>query len=1246
MAELTTPPKFYHLHVHTEYSLLDGAIRLDALLKRCKDFGMDAVAMTDHGTMFGAAPFNEKALKSGIKPLIGCEMYIAPRTLHDKTPEDSKGLNHLVLIAKDREGYSNLCRLASIAQLEGFYYKPRVDRELLARYSKGLIALSACLKGEIPQKILRGTAADVDAAAQYYLKTFGEDNFFLEVQHNGIDIQERVNQGILDLSKRLSIPMVATNDCHYLSKGDVRAHEALLCIQTGDTINNKDRFKFDSDQLYFKSPEEMVRDLGHYEGAIDNTNLIVSMCNVEFDNKTYHFPRYTLPNEESSALSDDQVEINGGTGCKAPADLITSHQSIKDDESVDQIFERQVREGFEKRLAVIKQKNPDFSEVDEKLYRDRLDYEIGVILDMGFPGYFLIVADFIRYSREHDIPVGPGRGSAAGSMVAYSMEITALDPIEHGLIFERFLNPARISMPDIDVDFCIEGREHVYKYVIDRYGGGDYVSQIITFGKLKAKAVIRDVGRALGVPLPEVDEIAKLVPEGPKVTLKQALEDVPAILEKAGENPVKQEMIDISLLLEGLPRHASTHAAGVVISDKPLVEYLPLYRGKEGEVVTQFDMNYVEKLGLVKFDFLGLRNLTVIKNTIELIKKTAANDPSKSVKIPDLLNLDLSDKATYELLSRADTTGVFQLESSGMKELIARLQPASFSDIVALVALYRPGPLDSGMADSYVERKHGREPVEYIFPELEPILKETYGVILYQEQVMKIAGVLANYSMADADGLRKAMGKKIASMMDEHRGLFLKGAKENNLSEKKASELFDLMEKFGGYGFNKSHSAAYALICFQTAYLKAHYPREYMAALMSSEMNNSESVVKFIDECRSHAIKVLPPDVNESDAGFTVTEDAIRFGIAAVKNVGSAAIESIAAVREESGKFKSIYDFCERVNLSKVNKRVLEALIKCGAFDSTGAKRSQLMDIVESALEHGSRIQKEKLDAQMDLFLADDGKSSAAPITIPKLPDIEEWEPNELLAMEKETLGFYITGHPLDKYRNIILRYTNVNSSNLSEMNDKTTVRMGGTIRAIKVLQTKKGDTMAFTALEDTYGVVEVVVFPELYTQTSQIIANEEPVIIQAEVQKKENSVKLLAESIVPMEMAEKEWAASVIIKVNGCKSDKDEKSRPADEKSGGTAVLKSASAADEESLHKLKQILDKYPGNCTGFLEIQVSESASVVVQICHENRVSPDPALFNEVTALLGYGSIETRCAAIRQKERKKSWQTKKSG
>ncbi len=1173
---MTTASKFYHLHVHTEYSLLDGAIRLDALFKRCKEFGMDSVAMTDHGTMFGSAQFYEKANKAGIKPVIGCEVYLAPRSLTHKTVQDKKGMNHLVLLAKNREGYANLCALASIAQLKGFYYKPRIDRELLQKHSGGLIGLSACLKGEIAQRIMQGKMDAADEAARFYLKTFDEDSFFLEIQKNGMAIQETVNQGLLDMSSRLSIPMVATNDCHYLSKGDVRAHEALLCIQTGDTLDNANRFRFDSDQLYFKSPDEMIRDFQGFPGAVETTGRIMSECNVTFDDKTYHFPKYS--SDESG--------------------------------SVDDIFRQQVNEGFEKRLALIKKKNPD---IDEKLYRDRLDYEIGVILDMGFPGYFLIVADFIRYSRENDIPVGPGRGSAAGSMVAYAMEITALDPIEHGLIFERFLNPARMSMPDIDVDFCIEGREEVYKYVIDRYGGGDYVCQIITFGKLKAKAVIRDVGRALGIPLPEVDEIAKMVPDGAK-NLAQALEEVPAILEKADENPTKKELIDISLLLEGLPRHASTHAAGVVISDKPLVEYLPLYRGKEGEVVTQFDMNYVEKLGLVKFDFLGLRNLTVIKNTLALLE-------AQSKPVPDLLEIDLDDPATYRLLSKADTTGVFQLESSGMKELISRLQPASFSDIVALVALYRPGPLDSGMADAYVRRKHGREKVEYLFAELEPILKETYGVILYQEQVMKIAGVLADYSMADADGLRKAMGKKIKAMMEEHRGLFLKGAKANSLDGKKAAELFDLMEKFGGYGFNKSHSAAYALICFQTAYLKAHYPLEYMAALMTSDMSNSDSVIKFMDECKSHEIRVLAPDVNESRAVFTVEGEAIRFGLAAVKNVGTAAIESIVAAREVEGKFATLYDFCERVNLSKVNKRVLESLIKCGAFESTGYKRSQMIAALEDALDHGNRIQKEKADSQMDLFADLEGGSDIA-LSIPAMPDIQEMEAGDLLALEKETLGFYLSGHPLDSFEDTIAAYANVNTLGLSELNEKQTVRIGGTLKPLKILKTKKGDMMAFALLEDRLGSVEVVIFPELYARSHQILTDERAVILQAEIQKRENSVKLLGDRIVPMEQAQQEWTAGIIVQMD-------------------------ASLKEKGDLESLKTIFRRYPGDCTAYLNMVIPDQAVVSLQLSEDDKLDPVPDLFKEVKELLGPGSIETKCAPVKQKEkRKKRWQNNRNG
>lgn len=1164
---------FYHLHLHTEYSLLDGAIRLNSLFQKCHEYGMDAVSMTDHGTMFGVAEFYEKARKKSIKPVIGCEVYVAPRTLNDKTPLDAKGLSHLVLLAKDREGYANLCKMVSIAQLKGFYYKPRIDRDLLRLHSKGLIGLSACLKGDIPKNILQNRMDAADEAARFYLDIFGEDNFFLEVQENGMPAQHKVNEGLLDISGRLSIPMVATNDCHYLSKGDDKAHEILLCIQTGDTFDKKDRFKFDSDQLYFKSSDEMIASLGHYPNAVENTREIISRCNVEFDTKAYHFPRYAL-----SA-----------------------------DESEDELFREKAMEGFEKKMDLIRASNPN---MDEKAYRDRIEYEISVILGMGFSGYFLIVADFIEYSRKIGVPVGPGRGSAAGSMVAYAMDITALDPIEHGLIFERFLNPSRISMPDIDVDFCIEGRDKVYQYVIERYGGPEYVCQIITFGRLKAKAVIRDVGRAIGVLLSEVDEIAKMIPDTAK-NLAAAIEEVPMIREKCSESPEKTQMLEISMLLEGLPRHASTHAAGVVVSDKPLNEYLPLYKGKDGETLTQFDMNYVEKLGLVKFDFLGLRNLTVIKNCMELIRNQGKTPP-------DFLNLDYTDENTFELLQRADTTGVFQLESSGMKDLILRLKPGSFSDIVALVALYRPGPLDSGMADTYVERKHGREPVFYLFDELEPILRETYGVILYQEQVMKIAGVLANYSMADADGLRKAMGKKIASMMEEHRKLFLKGAKENNRDLKKASELFDLMEKFGGYGFNKSHSAAYALIAYQTAYLKANFALEFIAALMTSEKGNSDAVIKYMEECRTHHIQVLPPDVNKSNAHFTVSDGCIRFGLAAVKNIGEAAIESIVENRNKEGDFKNLYDFCERVNVGKVNKKVVEALIKCGAFDSTQNKRSQMMAILEDALDHGSRIQKEKADAQLDLF-ADSNMGARALVSTPMLPDIEEWEDHMRLSFEKESLGFYVSGHPLDKYEPIIQKYACVNSVSIHDSFDGRTIRMAGTIKPLKIHKTKKGDMMAFAAIEDQSGNIEVVVFPDLYAEVHMHLAAEEIVILEAVVQKKENMVKLIAEKIIPIEKASEEWANGVIIKLDAEKS----------------SLI---------TLEHLKTILKKYPGECPTYLNIEIDQTPPLMIKLAGDYHTASDLSFYKEIEDLIGEGRVETTCAPVKEKQKiKKNWKKK---
>jgi DNA polymerase III subunit alpha len=1175
MNNLSSEPesKFCHLHLHSEYSLLDGAIRLNDLFNKCHEYGMDSVAVTDHGTMHGAAEFVEKANKASIKPIVGCEVYVAPRTLKDRTDQDRRNLSHLVLLAENREGYANLCKLTSIAQFEGFYYKPRVDKELLAKYSNGLIALSACLKGEVSQNIIHNRIEQAENSIQFFQDTFGDNNFFLEIQQNGMEIQNKVNKDLLDLSKRLSVPMVATNDCHYLSKKDVSAHEILLCIQTGKILNDPTHFKFDSNQLYFKSSEEMIDSFTEFPGAIEETTQIAKRCNVEFDDKTYHFPKY----------------------------------DNKSGESEDDIFKKQALDGFSEKIKIIRSKNPDF---DEKAYKDRLDYEITTILEMGFPGYFLIVADFIKHAKDIGVPVGPGRGSAAGSMVAFVMGITDLDPIEHGLIFERFLNPSRMSMPDIDVDFCIEGRGEIYDYVVDRYGGGENVCQIITFGKLKAKAVIRDVGRALDVPLPEVDQIAKLIPDNVK-NLQQAIDDIPQIREKASESEIKEQMLEVALVLEGLPRHASTHAAGVVIGDKPLVNYLPLYKGKEGETLTQFDMTYVEKIGLVKFDFLGLRNLTVIKNTIELLKKG-------SKEIPDLQNLDPQDERTFQLLERGDTTGVFQLESSGMKDLIKRLKPETFNDIVALVALYRPGPLESGMADNYVERKHGREEVVYLFDELEPILKETYGVILYQEQVMKIASVLANYSMADADGLRKAMGKKIQSMMEEHRALFMKGAKENNLDLKKAKEVFDLMEKFGGYGFNKSHSAAYALISYQTAYLKANYPLEFIAALMTSEMRNTDNVVKFIEECKTHDITILKPDINSSDTVFAVSDNAITYGLAAVKNVGQAAVEEIIATRESVEPFASIYDFCEKINLGKVNKRVFESLIKAGAFDSLNCKRSQMMATLEEALEHGSRIQKEKNDSQLDLF-ADTEIGSDITSKPPVLPDIDEWDENDLLSYEKEALGFYFSGHPLKKYSDILQKYCNASSLNIEEFSDGKTIRIGGFLKLEKAHKTKKGDMMAFASIDDGHGIVEIVVFPNLYIDTHHLITSEAAVILEGDIQKKESSINLIAKKLIPIEEAEEEWTQNVVINIDS------EQKTP-------------------ENLDRLKTLFSMYPGKCSSYIAIKSQNESDVLIKTSDDFKVSSTKEFFEKVDLLFGSNSIKTTCAPVKQSTKEKRWQKKK--
>ena len=1153
---ISIPSNFVHLHVHSQYSLLDGAIRIDDLLNRATDFGMNSVALTDHGTMFGTIEFYEKALKAGIKPIVGCECYVAPRRLTDKTPLDHKGLRHLILLAETTQGYRNLCLMMSKAQLEGFYYKPRIDKYLLEEYHEGLIAFTACLHGEIPMLIRRNQQEEADEAARQYLKLFGEGNFFLEVQNNGIDIQESVNLALKDMSERLSIPLVASNDCHYLDKKDVRAHDVLLCIQTGKTVNDSERLKFRTDQLYFKPPEEMFEFFSDYPKALENTVRIADRCEVEFDFKTYHFPKFEAPDEQSEA----------------------------------DYFEQRVREGFNQVMQLIKKRNPV---VDETMYRERLDYEISVINNMGFPGYFLIVSDFIRYAKENNIPVGPGRGSAAGSLVAFALGITGLDPLEYGLIFERFLNPARKSMPDIDVDFCINGREEVFKYVVDKYGGGDYVAQIITYGKLKTRAVIRDVGRALDIPLREVDSIAKMVPDKIGINLESALKEEPRLAEMAAENPDVGNLIEICRVLEGLPRHASTHAAGVVISDRPLVDYLPLYRGKKGEVVTQYDMKIVEKIGLVKFDFLGLRNLTVIENTLSLITR-------QGKEAPDIDNLDLDDKDTYRLLCSGDTTGVFQLESSGMKDLLVRLKPENFNDIIALVALYRPGPMESGMIDDFVDRKHGRKKVEYLLPQLEQALEETYGVIVYQEQVMKIAATLANYSMSEADDLRKAMGKKIKELMAQHQERFVEGAKDNGIEAKKAATIFDLIEKFGGYGFNKSHSAAYALIAYQTAFLKAHFPVEFMASLLTSEMHSTDGVVKFINECRNHDISVRPPDIFESDKEFTVSGDEIRFGLVAVKNVGESAIEAIIEARMAEN-FSSLFDFCEYVDLKKVNKRVIESLIKCGAFDSTGAKRSQLMAAIEEALEYGQRVQKERHDPQMNLF---DSGEEKAPINVPVLPDLREWDEKQRLAFEKEALGFYITGHPLEGLETILEKFTNVNALTVKESSDGSIIRIGGIVIATKIIKTKKGDLMAFVTLEDMHSSVEIIVFSNLYGGAEHLLFEDSSILVQGRLQKDEQSIRVIAEDIIPMDKAEESWSASIHLHLD-------------------------ISQTDREILLNLQNTLVRYPGTCRAYLHLRDPQGTDTVISLSERLRCQPGPHLTQDVNRLLGYKAVETTCS-----------------
>ncbi len=1148
---------FVHLHLHSQYSLLDGAIKIPDLINRVKEYKMPAVAVTDHGNMFGAIEFYTKARAAGIKPIIGCEVYVAPGSRFDKSSArgSSDAAYHFMLLCKNLTGYRNLCHMVSAGYREGFYYRPRIDWELLRQHNQGLIAMTACLGGEIPVMLGSGRMEEALQRTREMSEIFDNNRLYLELQENFIPEQDPVNKGLIEIAGELHLPLVATNDCHYLTRESAYAHEVLLCIQTGKTMDDEKRMRFSNDEFYVKTPAEMADLFKATPEALSNTVEIAQRCNLELDFNTYHFPQYEKPA----------------------------------DKTLDEVLYEMSRTGLDERLVEIR-KIREISAEEEQRYRERLEIELDCIKQMGFPGYFLIVADFINWGKDHDIPVGPGRGSAAGSLVAFSIRITDIDPMPYNLLFERFLNPERISMPDIDVDFCIYGRERVIDYVRHHYGE-ENVAQIITFGTMQAKGVIRDVGRALNMTFGETDKIAKLIPGILNITLKEALAQEPKLKELIESDSKIKGLFNVALALEGLTRHASTHAAGVVVTPKALPEYLPLYTDpKSGGQVTQFAMKYVEKIGLVKFDFLGLKTLTVIDNAVRLIR--AGKTPDFDLKL-----IRDDDKKSYELLSKGETTGVFQLESSGMKEYLVKLKPSCFEDLIAMVALYRPGPLGSGMVDSFIKRKHGQETFDYPFPQLEPLLKDTYGVIVYQEQVMLIAQVLAKYSLGGADLLRRAMGKKNAEEMAKQKEIFLAGAKENKLDPKKAEGVFDLMEKFAAYGFNKSHSAAYALVAYHTAYLKAHYPVEFMAALLTEDMENTDKVIKNISEVRAMGIEVLPPDINASGRSFTVHGNSIRFGLGAVKGVGASALESIIEARSD-GLYDSLQNFCEKVDLRKVNKKVIEALIKCGAFDSLNGKRAQFMAAFEEAMEIGQKVQLEKEQGQGSLFGTEEIVSHRGN-GYGKLPDMDDWPEKIKLGFEKEVLGFYITGHPLARHSAAIKRFATCETSGLIERSDKEEVKVCGIVAGIKELTTKKGDRMAFVTLEDLSGFVEMVVFPEVYQASMELLKGEEPLLVSGTLDIGEESCKLLASEVLSLAEIKDRLTKRVHFRLT-------------------------TPGLSEAQLHSLKDILGRFHGNCDVLLHLVIPNRSETIISLPERLKVSASDEIMDAAEKLFGYNVV----------------------
>lgn len=1163
---------FVHLHVHTEYSLLDGAGRVGKLVERAKDLGMKSIAITDHGVMYGVVDFYKKAKSCGIKPIIGCEVYVAPRTMKDREPRQDSSQYHLVLLAKNQEGYNNLIKLVSMGFTEGFYYKPRVDIEVLKEHSEGLVALSACLAGEIPNLLMNGNYEKAKEAALRYRDIFGEENFYLEVQDHGIQEQILVNQEVVRLSKETGIPLIATNDVHYVERDDSRAHDILLCIQTGKTVEDSVRLKFTGEEFYLKSQEEMYELFKYIPEAIENTNKVADMCNMDFIFGQVHLPSFEVP---EGYTSDSYLRYLCFEGLKEKYKEITV-------------------------------------EVEE-----RAEYELSVISRMGYADYYLIVWDYVKFAKDNGIMVGPGRGSGAGSIVAYCVGITNIDPLKYNLIFERFLNPERISMPDFDVDFCYERRQEVIDYVIEKYGKGR-VAQIITFGTMAARGAIRDVGRALNIPYSQVDLIAKKIPFELGMTISRALEVSPELSRIYGEDDTIKQLLDMSMSVEGMPRHSSTHAAGVVISKKNVTEYVPL-QTNDDVVTTQFTMGTLEELGLLKMDFLGLRTLTVIRDTVDIIR-------AKGLEVPDVDNLNYDEQKVYKMISDGETYGVFQLESNGMTQFMKELKPSSLEDIIAGVSLYRPGPMDQ--IPRYIKNKNNPELVKYLHPKLEEILKVTYGCVIYQEQVMQVFRELGGYSLGRSDLVRRVMSKKKVDVMALERTNFINGIVEgdkiivpgcvrNGIDADIASHIFDELAEFAKYGFNKSHAAAYAIIAYQTAWLKCFYPVEFTAALITSVMGVSSKVAEYIMQSKNLNIEVLPPDINESFIKFTVSEKNIRFGLAAVKNVGINAIASIIRGREEKGSFKSLYDFLNKVDLSLLNKRAVESLIKCGAFDSLGAKRSQMLAVHEKLMDGVQEQKKRNVEGQLSLF---DTIETTETLEQNIYPNIEEYPQNMLLSMEKEMLGLYVSGHPLLEYKDILSKRTSMTTADLIKHSDEEEVEkdiedlsldgqkviMGGIFASIKQKSTKNNAMMAFAQLEDLYGTIEVIIFPKTYEENLSYIKPDSIVLIEGRVsQREDEETKIICMKITPLAEAVQQNPGKLYIKIN--------------------------STIKPEILSQVSQVLGRYKGEQPVYVvdEGKKTDSSKAQVMVADKNLwVSIKDELITDLVKLLG-----KECVAIKR-------------